>query len=335
MKSGSDQRSAISSQHQATDKAEACALRRALRQPAIRLLYLAFALLPLTFFLSPSVQAQSRVPVPSYGPMRDASGNPPQTGLPPALLNVGIDQKLGAQLPLDATFTDEQGRRVRLGDYFKGGRPVVLSLVFYECPMLCNQVLNALVGSLKGMSLKMGQDYDVLTVSFDPREGPELARRKKDGYVHSLNRPGAEEGWHFLVGEEAEIKRLTEAVGFRYSYDEQTKQFAHASGIMVLTPQGKVSHYLYGVEYAPRDMRLSLVEASAGRVGSPVDQLLLYCYHYDPATGKFAWVINLYRWGGALTVAGILALLLFLRRRGFGSGQAATAAARLNQGGTA
>jgi protein SCO1 len=297
--------------------------------------HLLFLLLSFVFLLSPSVQAQSRVPVPSYGPMRDASGNPPQTGLPPALLNVGIDQKLGAQLPLDATFTDAQGRRVQLGEYFKSGRPVILSLVFYECPMLCNQILNALTGSLKGMSLKIGEDYDVLTVSFDPREGPELARKKKDGYVHNLNRPGAEAGWHFLVGEEAEIKRLTEAVGFRYAYDEQTRQFAHASGIMVLTPQGKVSHYLYGVEYAPRDMRLSLVEASAGRIGSPVDQLLLYCYHYDPATGKFAWVINLYRWGGALTVAGISALLLFLRRRGTSSTQAATAQAAVNQGGTA
>jgi protein SCO1 len=327
-----DQQSAVSSKHRATEKAGPLALGVQLRRAL--LLYSAFLLLASTFGLASSVQAQSRVPVPSYGPMRDAGGNPPQTGLPPALLNVGIDQKLGAQIPLDATFTDEQGRSVRLGDYFKGGRPVVLSLVFYECPMLCNQILNALTGSLKGMSLKIGQDYDVLTVSFDPREGPELARKKKDGYVHSLNRAGAEEGWHFLTGQEAEIKRLTEAVGFRYAYDEQTKQFAHASGIMVLTPQGKVSHYLYGVEYAPRDVRLSLVEASAGRVGSPVDQLLLYCYHYDPATGKFAWVINLYRWGGALTVASIFTLLVFLRRRGLGSAQA-TAAASLNQGGTA
>lgn len=328
MKFVSSQQSAISSQQACGEKAKPLALGvRSLRV----LLLLASILLPFAC-LSPSAQAQGRVPVPSYGPMRDASGNPPQTGLPPALLNVGIDQKLGAQLPLDATFTDAEGKRVQLGDYFKSGRPVVLSLVFYECPMLCNQILNALVGSLKGMSLKIGEDYDVLTVSFDPREGPELARKKKNGYVHSLNRPGAEAGWHFLVGQEAEIKRLTGAVGFRYTYDEQTRQFAHASGIMVLTPQGKVSHYLYGVEYAPRDVRLSLVEASAGRIGSPVDQLLLYCYHYDPSTGKFAWVVNLYKWGGALTVAGIGALLLFLRRRGTGSTQAA---ARLNQGGTA
>lgn len=331
MKSVNSRQSAIGSRHTAAEEVK----RRALRAPGPRplcLLSLAFMLL---FLLSPSIPAQSRVPVPSYGPMRDASGNPPQTGLPPALLNVGIDQKLDAQIPLDATFRDEGGRAVRLGDYFKAGRPVILSLVFYECPMLCNQILNGLMGSLKGMSLKIGQDYDVLTVSFDPREGPELARRKKEGYLHSLNRPGAEAGWHFLTGQEAEIKRLTEAVGFRYTYDEQTKQFAHASGIMILTPQGRVSHYLYGVEYAPRDVRLSLVEASAGRIGSPVDQLLLYCYHYDPATGKFAWVINLYRWGGALTVAGILALLVFLRRRGLGSAQGAAAATRLNQGGTA
>jgi protein SCO1/2 len=268
--------------------------------------------------------------------MRDA-GNPQQTGLPPALLNVGIDQKLDAQIPLDATFRDEAGRTVQLREYFNGTRPVVLSLVFYECPMLCNQILNGLTGSLKGMSLKIGEDYDVLTVSFDARETAQLARRKKDTYVRSLNRPGAEKGWHFLTGDEANIKRLTDAVGFRYTYDAQTNQFAHASGIMVLTPQGRISHYLYGVEYAPRDVRLSLVEASAGKIGSPVDQLLLYCYHYDPSTGKFAWVINIYRWGGALTVAGMIALLFFLRRRGPGSAAAATtaAASRLNQGGTA
>jgi protein SCO1/2 len=282
--------------------------------------------------------AQSRVPVPSYGPMRDR-GSAQESGLPPALKEVGLDQKLNAQLPLDATFRDEAGRTVQLREYFKGERPVILSLVFYECPMLCNQILNGLLSMMKGMSLKVGQDYEVVTVSFDAREGPELARRKKDGYVRSLNRPGAEEGWHFLTGDEANIKRVTEAVGFRYNYDAQTDQFAHASGIMVLTPDGHISHYFYGVEYAPRDVRLGLVEASAGRIGSPVDQILLYCYHYDPATGKYSWVINIYRWGGALTVVGIITLLLFLRRRGNGPGSAAeeaaaAGAARLNQGGT-
>ncbi|HYY57861.1 MAG TPA: hypothetical protein VE842_11055, partial [Pyrinomonadaceae bacterium] len=157
---------------------------------------------------------------------------------------------------------------------------------------------------------------------------------KKESYVQRLQRPGATAGWHFLTGDEANIKRLTEAVGFRYGYDAQTNQFAHASGIMLLTPAGKISHYFYGVEYGPRDVRLGLVEASAGRIGSPVDQLLLYCYHYDPSTGKYSWVINIYRWGGAITVAAMIALLLVLRRRGPVS-SAEAAAAHLNQGGTA
>jgi protein SCO1/2 len=330
MKASSNQQSVISNQ-QAAAKPEAHALRMPFR-PAFRFLHLLFLLLPFAFLLLPSVtMAQSRVPVPSYGPMRER-GDAQQAGLPPALANVGIDQKLSTMLPLDATFRDETGRSVQLREYFTGARPVILSLVFYECPMLCNQILNGLTATMKSMTLNVGQDYDVVTLSFDAREGPELALRKKQSYLQRLNRAGAEAGWHFLTGDEANIKRVTEAVGFRFTYDAQTNQFAHASGIMVLTPDGRISHYFYGVEYAPRDVRLGLVEASAGRIGSPVDQLLLYCYHYDPVTGKFAWVINLYRWGGALTVAGMIALLLFLRRRG-GTGTAA--AARLNQGGTA
>jgi protein SCO1/2 len=294
------------------------------------LLHPALLLLAFSFFVLPSAVAQSRVPVPSYGPMRDRGEQ--QTGLPPALVGVGIDQRLNEQLPMDATFRDEAGRTVQLNEYFNGKRPVILSLVFYECPMLCNQVLNGMTAMMKVMSLKIGEDYDVLTVSFDARETPELARRKKEGYVRGLNRPGAEAGWHFLTGDEANIKRLTEAVGFRYSYDAKTDQFAHASGIMVITPQGKLSHYFYGVEYMPRDVRLGLVEASAGRIGSPVDQLLLYCYHYDPSTGKYAWVINVYRGAGVLTVVGMIALLVYLMRRGPTASQEA---ARLNQGGTA
>ena len=335
MKAVSNQQSVISNQQATTDKAKLLALRLPLC-PAFRLLHFLFLLLPFAFFLLPSASAQSRVPVPSYGPMRER-GDAPQTGLPPALLNVGIDQKLGAELPLDATFRDEAGRTVQLREYFKGVRPVILALVFYECPMLCNQILNGLTSTMKSMALVPGRDYDVLTVSFDAREGPELARRKKESYLQRLNRAGAEAGWHFLTGDEANIKRLTEAVGYRFTYDAQTNQFAHASGIMVLTPVGITSHYFYGVEYAPRDVRLGLVEASAGKIGSPVDQILLYCYHYDPVTGKFAWVINLYRWGGALTVASMIALLIFLRRRG-GQGSSATAevtGARVNQGGTA
>jgi protein SCO1 len=218
-------------------------------------------------------------------------------------------------VPLDLMFKDEAGRSVRLGDYF-GSKPVVLSLVYYDCPMLCTQVLNGMASSFKTLSFSVGKEFEVVTVSFDPREKPELAAKKKEMYLQRLNSPGAAAGWHFLTGEEAEIKQLAQAVGFRYAFDPATNQFAHASGIMVLTPQGKLARYFYGIEYAPKDLRLGLVEASAGKIGSPVDAVLLYCYHYDPATGKYAWVINLYRWGGALTVVGILALLLFLRRRG-------------------
>jgi protein SCO1/2 len=319
-------------QPEATQGTKARLLRLPFRH-ARPLLNVALLLLPFAFFLSPSVMAQSRVPVPSYGPMRERGEQ--QTGLPPALVNVGIDQRLNEQIPLYATFRDETGRAVQLREYFGGTRPVILSLVFYECPMLCNQILNGMTAMMKVMSLKIGEDYDVVTVSFDPREGSELARRKKDGYVRGLNREGAERGWHFLTGDEANIKRLTESVGFRYAYDAKTDQFAHASGIMVLTPQGKISHYFYGVEYGPRDVRLGLVEASAGKIGSPVDQLLLYCYHYDPATGKYAWVINLYRGAGVLTVLAMIALLVFLVRRGTARSEAAAGAAHLNQGGTA
>jgi protein SCO1/2 len=297
-------------------------------------LHPAFFLLTFTFCLLPSVMAQSRVPVPSYGPMRNRGDSQP-TGLPPALANVGIDQKLNAQIPLAATFRDETGRTVQLGEYFRGAKPVILALVFYECPMLCNQVLNGLTATMKVMPLKIGEDFEVVTVSFDPRETPEMAARKKESYMQRLQRPGAQGGWHFLTGDEASIRVLTDAVGFRYGYDAPTNQFAHASGIMVSTPDGRLSHYFYGVEYGPRDVRLGLVEASAGRIGSPVDQLLLYCYHYDPATGKYSWVINIYRWGGVATVAAMVILLLVLRRRGPSASSSTAVEAQLNQGGTA
>jgi protein SCO1/2 len=237
------------------------------------------------------------------------------TGLPKALKNVGIDQRLNEQIPLDAVFKDEQGREVRLGQ-FLNGKPVVLSLVYYTCPMLCNQVLNGMLGSFRQVSFNMGEQYDVVTVSFDPRETPDLAAAKKTTYVKAYNRPGAEASWHFLTGDEANIKRLTEAVGFRYAWDEQTKQFAHASGIMVLTPEGKLARYFYGIEYPPRDLRLGLVEASQNKIGTPVDALMLYCYHYDPATGKYgAIVMNIVRLAGGVTVFLIAGLLLVLRRR--------------------
>jgi protein SCO1/2 len=236
--------------------------------------------------------------------------------LPKALKDIGIDQKLNDTIPLDAVFKDEQGREVRLGQFFKG-KPVVLSLVYYACPMLCNQVLNGMMGSFRQVSFNIGEQFEVVTVSFDPHETPELAATKKATYIKAYNRPGAEAGWHFLTGDEANIRRLAAAVGFRYAWDEPTKQFAHASGIMILTPEGKLARYFYGIDYRPRDVRLGLVEASQNKIGTPVDALMLYCFHYDPATGKYgAIVINIVRVAGAATIFLMVGMILFLRRRG-------------------
>ena len=230
------------------------------------------------------------------------------------LKRVDIEQRLNNQLPLGLRFRDEAGREVRLADYFAKGKPVALTLVYYECPMLCNQVLNGAVGAFQGLSFTAGKEFEVVTVSFDPREGPELAARKKETYLRRYKREGAEEGWHFLTGDKASIDALAEAVGFRYVWDEQSQQFAHASAVMVATPDGRLSHYFYGIEYAPRDLRLAFVEASEGKIGSPVDSLLLFCYHYDPAAGRFAPVMGVLRVAGVLTVAGVVALLLYLGR---------------------
>jgi protein SCO1 len=251
----------------------------------------------------------------AYCLLLTASAAFPQPALPAALRNVGIEQRLNAQVPPDLVFRDENGRSVKLGDYF-GSKPIILALVYYDCPMLCTQVLNGLVGSLKALSFDAGEQFLVLTVSFDPRETPELAAGKKESYLARYSRSGAAAGWHFLTGAESSIEALTHAVGFRYRYDVEKGQYAHASGIMVLTPQGKISRYFYGIEYSPRDLRLGLVEASNNRIGSPVDQLLLFCYHYDPATGKYgAVVMNFVRLGGAATVLTLGAILfLFLRR---------------------
>jgi len=270
---------------------------------------------------APSALAQiPRQPGPSsplYGARTDEPGSP-STGLPVALRDVGIDQKLDQQLPLDLVFHDESGQDVKLGQYF-GQRPVVLAFVYYDCPMLCTQVLNGMVTSFRVLPFQVGKEFDVVTVSFDPRETSSLATSKKHVYINYLPekmRPAAMNGWHFLTGDQANIAKLTEAAGFRYHYDEATKQFAHASGIMVITPQGKLSRYFYGVEYAPRDLRLGLIESSANKIGSPVDQLLLYCYHYDPATGKYgAAVMKIMRIAGVLTVLSIITMLLAMKAR--------------------
>jgi protein SCO1/2 len=240
------------------------------------------------------------------------------SGLPKALNDVGIDQKLNEQLPLDLVFTNEKGESVKLGDYF-GKKPVVLSLVYYQCPMLCNQVMNGMVTAFKVMAFQPGQDFEVVTVSFDPRETPALAAAKKNTYVNYLpeaRRANAANGWHFLTGDEENINLLTKAVGFRYHFDEATNQFAHASAIYVTTPQGKLARYFYGIEYAPRDLRLGLIEAADNKIGSPVDQLLLYCFHYDPATGKYgAVVMNMMRAGGIVMLVVMLVMFLVFRRR--------------------
>jgi protein SCO1 len=253
---------------------------------------------------------------PLYGARTDSG--PSTTGLPPALKEVGIDQKLNEQLPPELIFRDEDGKPVKLGQYF-GKKPVVLSLVYYSCPMLCTQILNGMVTAFRAVPFQVGNEFDVVTVSFDPREGPALAAAKKKTYVDYL-RPEAQQnaatGWHFLTGDESSIKQLANAVGFRYHFDEATNQFAHASAIMVATPQGKLSHYFYGIEYSSRDLRLALVESSANKIGSPVEQLLLYCYHYDPAKGTYGLIVmNMIRLGGIATLIGIALLILLLRRR--------------------
>jgi protein SCO1/2 len=232
-----------------------------------------------------------------------------------ALREVGFDQRLGAQISLDLSFRDETGRSVELSQYFTD-KPVILMFAYYNCPNLCPLALEGLARSLKPLSFEAGKEFNVLTVSIDPNEGPDLAAANKEKYLRNYGRPGAERGWRFLTGEQLSIERLTETVGFRYRYDAKQKQYAHSSGIAVLTPHGKVSRYLYGIEYALRDLRLALVEASSGKVGSPVDQLLLFCYQYDPATGKYILVImNVLRLAGLGTVLGLGGVIVVLLRR--------------------
>jgi len=235
-------------------------------------------------------------------------------GVRPELLKqVGIDQKLNQTIPLNLAFRDENGNRVELEQYF-GQKPVILTLVYYNCPMLCTQVLNGVESGLKELPTDIGKQFEVVTISIDPTESHVLAKVKKEMYVGMYGRPGAAEGWHFLTGDEAQIKQLADAVGFRYAYDPDTKQFAHASAIMLLTPEGKISRYFYGIQFPSRDLRLGLVEASEGKIGTPVDQVLLFCYHYDPATGKYGLLISrVIQAGGALTVLilGIAMVILF------------------------
>lgn len=230
------------------------------------------------------------------------------------LSEVGIDQRLGDAIPLDLAFRNEAGEAVRLGDYL-GEKPAILSLVYYECPMLCTQILNGLLASLRVLSFDVGSEFEVITVSFDPEETADLAREKKESYVGRYGRKGAASGWHFLTGDSTSIEALTRAVGFRYVYDPGSELFAHASGVMVLTPEGRLSRYFYGIEYAPRDLRLGLIEASANEIGSAVDEVLLYCFRYDPSSGKYSLVImNVVRLAGIATV-GLLGGFVFIMLR--------------------
>jgi protein SCO1/2 len=271
-----------------------------------RLLFLAFLLVA-----SPAHAQMTGAPAPGY--VRDPGM--PAAALPAPLREIGFDQHLDEKLPLDLEFTDEQGRLVTLGDYF-GERPVVLTFVYYDCPMLCSLVLNAMASSLNALSLDASKDFEVVAISFDPRETPALAAERKRVLLERYDRPAAADGWHLLIGGQASIEQLTKAAGFRYTWDEATKQFAHPSGIMVVTPDGRLARYLFGLEYGPRDLRLALVDASSGRIGSAVDSLLLYCFHYDPATGRYGFlVMRAVRIAGAATVLLIGTFITVMVRR--------------------
>jgi protein SCO1/2 len=237
--------------------------------------------------------------------------SPPSNVRPPYLQNVGIEQHLDGQVPPDLAFVDDTGRPVKLGEFF-GKKPLILNLVYYNCTILCGEVLAGLTGAMKLMKFDVGNEFDVVTVSFNPQETPAIAAAKKQDYLKRYGRPGAASGWHFLTGPAESINALTNAVGFQYQYDPKLNQFAHATAIMVLTPQGRISRYFYGVDFPPKDLRMGLVEASQGKIGNAVDQVLLYCYHYDPATGKYGAIVsNMLRLGAGFTIL-MLGLLLFI-----------------------
>lgn len=267
------------------------------------------------FALAAGLVYSSHAQVSGYG---DKQMGPANTKSP-ILDKVGIAQHLDAQLPLDLTFTDDSGNQVQLGQYF-GKRPAILALVYYQCPMLCSEELNGLVGALQMVSFKPGKDFDVIVASIDPSEGTDLAAAKKRTYLKRYGHPETADGWHFLTGTQPNIDALTKAVGFGYTKipgpDGKLNQFAHASSIQIVTPQGKLAQYYMGVEYSPKDMRLGLVEASANRIGSPVDNILTYCYHYDPGTNKHSLIVaRVVQLGGLLTLAILGGFMWLMFRR--------------------
>src|SRR6184192_3879192 len=239
----------------------------------------------------------------------------PAATMPPVLQNVGFEPELNRQVPLDVPFQDESGRSVQLRDYFHR-KPVVLAFVYYRCPMLCNQVQQGVVGTLRMLSFNPGRDYEVVFISFDPHDTPELAAEKKQAALARFHRPETVSGWHFLTGSQESIDAITRAANFRFRYDAKSKLFAHASGVMLLTSDGRISRYFYGVEYPGRDMRLGLVDASAGRIGSRIDHVLLFCYHYDPSSAKYsASILRIIRIGGILTIFTIAGGIWIFRGR--------------------
>ncbi|HEX4603393.1 MAG TPA: SCO family protein [Candidatus Angelobacter sp.] len=235
---------------------------------------------------------------------------------PSILDQVGLDQRLNQQVPLDLAFVDDNGQAVQLQQYF-GSKPVILMLVYYQCPMLCTQVLNGFTGAMNGIvRFNIGREFNVVTVSIDPRDTPQDAAASKKRYLQRYRRAGAAEGWHFLTGKKDQIDALAQSVGFRYAWDPEIKQYAHASGLMLLTPSGRVAQYYYGIEYAPRDIQFGLIEASKGKIGNVVDQVLLYCYHYDPRQGKYgAAVFNVLRLSALATVLALGGFMLIMFRR--------------------
>ena len=261
------------------------------------------------------VAALVAAPVVCAQPVGNPPPGDPASSKPGLLSKIGIDQRLNHHVPLDLPFVDENGKDVKLGDYF-GERPVLLALVYYECPMLCTQVLNGVTGALKTLNFDVGKEFDVVAVSINPREGPGLAAQKKAAYVERYGRPQTAGGWHFLTGRDENIKKLAAAVGFRYAYDEEFKQYAHGAGVELLTPKGVIARYFYGIEYAPRDLRLGIVEASEEKIGSPIDTALLLCFHYDPATGKYGpTALTMVRIGAVLTVVAFAVFLFVSLRR--------------------
>ncbi len=264
-----------------------------------------------TFITSPASAQMTGTPVAGYLAAPGVSSST----MPTALREIGFDQNIDQRLPLDATFRDESGQTVTLGSYY-GQRPVLLAFLYYECPMLCTQVLNAMTATISTMSLTAGKDFELVLVSIDPRETPAQAAAKKTEYLQRYKREGAAAGWHFLTGDEPQIQRVTKAAGFRYAWDEQTKQYAHPTGIIVTTTDGRLARYLFGIEYGPRDLNLSLVEASEGKVGTFADQLLLFCYHYDPMTGRYGiYVMRTLRVAGVATVLLIGTFIVVMVRR--------------------